>query len=205
MQNMGKKVIAVDIDDVLAANAEGFTAYSNERYGTTLLPADYHEHWAELWKTDLAETERRSAELHDSGIIASYRHDDQALPVLTGLHQNYSLIIITSRRSSVEQLTRQWLTEHYGELFDDIKFARIFEGPFEPGVVSRTKADLFTSNQVSYAIDDQLKHCLAGAELGIETILFGDYPWNRTAAKLPKNVTRCKDWLAVKEFFDARQ
>ncbi|MEO8105638.1 MAG: hypothetical protein ABI602_04900 [Candidatus Saccharibacteria bacterium] len=205
MQTTKKKVIAVDIDDVLAANAEGFTAFSNEHYGTTLQPADYHEHWAELWKTDLAETERRSAELHDSGIIASYRHDNQALPVLAGLHQGYSLIIITSRRSSVEKLTRQWVRKHYGELFDDIKFAGIFETPFESDVFTRTKADLFSSNQVSYVIDDQLKHCLAGAELGIEAILFGDYPWNSSVTTLPENVTRCRDWPAVKEYFDARQ
>lgn len=198
-----KQVIAVDIDDVLAANAEGFTAYSNEHYGTSLRPEDYHEHWAELWKTDLAETGRRAAELHDSGILASYRHDDRALPVLTALHEDYSLIVITSRRSSVEQLTRQWIINHYDGIFDDVLFAGIFDGPFEEALFKRTKAGLFASNQVSFVIDDQLKHCLAGAELGIETILFGDYPWNR-AEQLPANVTRCPDWAAVKEYFDAR-
>ena len=45
---MGRKVIAIDLDDVLAAHVESFVAFSNERYGTSLQVDDYSDHWAGL-------------------------------------------------------------------------------------------------------------------------------------------------------------
>lgn len=200
---MNKQKIAIDIDDVLAANAEGFVAYSNEKWGTNLRVEDYDEHWAEVWKVDMAETERRAVELHDSGIIAAYKHFNEALPILKKLSDRFDLIAITSRRRSIERLTREWIAKHYAGVFMDVQFAGIFDEPVHHEMLKKTKVDLFTSNNVSYVIDDQLKHCLAAAALGIDTILFGNYAWNQAAA-LPANITRCHDWAAVDEYFDAR-
>ena len=123
---MSKKIVAVDIDDVLAANAEGFVAFSNERWGTNLRPADYSEHWAEVWKVDEAEAHHRSTELHTSGTIGKYEHFPAALPVLKALARNHHLVVVTPRRRIIS--------------------------------------------------DDQLKHCLAAAEVGIQAILFGQSP-----------------------------
>ncbi len=200
---MSKPIIAIDIDDVLAANAEGFVAFSNERWGTKLLPADYTEHWADVWQVDIGEANQRAMVLHDSGVIGGYRHFDEALPVLTGLCKRYDLIAITSRRISIEKLTREWIDKHYEGIFSDIQFAGIFDGPISLDRLHRTKADLFVSNDVKYVIDDQLKHCLAAAELNINVVLFGEYPWNQID-ELPAGVTRCKDWAAVLEYFDGR-
>ena len=47
--------IAIDIDDVLAENAIGFVAFSNERWGTRLSVDDYSEHWSEMWRVDSEE------------------------------------------------------------------------------------------------------------------------------------------------------
>jgi uncharacterized HAD superfamily protein len=202
---MRRETIAIDIDDVLAANAEGFVAFSNERWGMNLKPEDYDEHWAKVWKVDIEEVERRAVELHASGAIAHYRHNDEALPVLTHLKVDYRLLAITSRRRSIERLTRDWIAAHYPGLFEDIKFAGIFDEPVRSEMMLRTKADLFAQNNVSYVIDDQLKHCLAAADLGISTLLFGNYGWNQTMAELPRNVTRVHDWPAVLAYFDARK
>lgn len=64
-----KQVLAIDIDDVLAANAAGFVRFSNERWGTNLAVDDYDEHWAKVWEVDEVETARRAIELHESGVI----------------------------------------------------------------------------------------------------------------------------------------
>lgn len=201
---MSKPVIAIDIDDVLAANAEGFVAFSNERWGTNLRPEDYHEHWAELWQVDHEETQRRAVELHASGIIGKYRHYDEAKAVLAKLKKSYRLIVATSRRTSVEPETRAWLDMHFEGMFDEIHFAGIFDKKvFSKETWAHTKAEIFSAIGARYVIDDQLKHCVAAAELGIETVLFGDYPWNQTD-KLPDNITRCHDWVAVEKYFDGK-
>jgi hypothetical protein len=50
-------------------------------------------------------------------------------------------------------------------------------------------------------IDDQPKHCVAAADIGIKALLFGEYSWNRTDT-LPVGVARVKDWVAVLQYFD---
>ena len=74
--------IAVDVDDVLAENAAGIVAFSNQRWGTNLTVDDYDEHWAKMWQVDNAEVKRRSAELMDAGLGTGYGHIGGALEVL---------------------------------------------------------------------------------------------------------------------------
>lgn len=200
---MSKPVIAIDIDDVLSANAEAFTAFSNQRFGTSLQATDYDEHWARMWGVDMAETERRAVEFHASGVVAEYSRKDNAREVLQELSSRYKLIVVTSRRRSIESHTRAWIAEQYPDIFDDILFAGIYDEGLKKEHFQMTKSDLFTSSAVSFVIDDQLKHCLAAVELGIETILFGNYSWNQ-ADELPALLTRCENWLAVGEYFDKR-
>ncbi|HJQ08525.1 MAG TPA: hypothetical protein VJ836_03545 [Candidatus Saccharimonadales bacterium] len=40
-----RRIIAVDIDDVLSASAEGFVVFSNKQWGTRLTLDDYTEDW----------------------------------------------------------------------------------------------------------------------------------------------------------------
>jgi uncharacterized HAD superfamily protein len=201
---MGKQIIAVDIDEVLADTAEGFIAYSNDNFGTNLKTGDFTEHWMDLWQVDHKEMERRARQFHHSGAVSQYTFKEHAKPVLEKLKDNYLLIVITSRNSRIIKETHAWVDEHFAGIFDDIKFAGIFDGPFNEEMLHKTKGELFASNQVNYVIDDQLKHCLAAAKLGVNSILFGDYSWNQ-AEDLPKLITRCSDWLAVEEYFDARR
>lgn len=201
---MGKPIIAIDIDDVLAANAEGFVAFSNERWGTHLTPNNYSEHWADLWRVDHEETERRAIEFHSSGAMGRYRHFGDAISVLTVLRQRYSLVLVTSRRLSVERETRAWVDTYFVDMFDDIYFAGIFDKKLHAGSWTQTKRDIFKRIRAVYAIDDQLKHCIGAIEVGCEAVLFGDYPWNQSE-KLPEGMTRCKDWPAVLEYFDGQR
>ena len=74
--------IAVDVDDVLAENAAGIVAFSNQRWGTNLTVDDYDEHWAKMWQVDNAEVERRTAEIVSTSLSAGYGHIGGALEVL---------------------------------------------------------------------------------------------------------------------------
>lgn len=201
---MSKRVIAVDIDDVLAASAEGWVRYSNERWGTNLTVADYTEDWAEMWGVDRAEEEKRARELHGSGLFGSFAPDQRAMAVLRKLSRRYELVIATSRVMKVHQDTLNWLQQHYQGIFSGVHMSGIFDKVITDETHRRTKAELCRDIGADFLIDDQLKHCVAVAEVGMEAIIFGDYPWNQSSKPLPERVTRCADWTAVGEYFDAR-
>lgn len=205
---MSKELVVCDIDDVIAANAAGFVAWSNEHFGTTLNPDDYSEDFTQLWPTtDKAEIIRRAQLFHESGAISAYDHIDQAAVTLRALTAHYRFIAATSRRRIGEKYTRAWLEESYDGVFEELLFAGIYDdvAPTDDfhGVHLRTKADIYRVLRPDYVIDDQLKHCYAAAEQGIKTILFGNYKWNQVD-ELPPLITRCDSWLAVGEYLQSR-
>ncbi len=189
--------IAIDIDDVLAENAIGFVAFSNERWGTRLSVDDYSEHWSEMWRVDSEEAERRAHVFHDSGIIKGYAHVGGAEEVLRNMSQVHHLMITTSRRLQVQSDTLLWIEEHFPGIFASsaVYFSGLWDTVHE-GSHKLTKTELITQINADVLIDDQLKHCLAVSETGRNAILFGDYTWNR-ADNLPDRVVRCRSWSEV--------
>jgi uncharacterized HAD superfamily protein len=196
---MSKPTIAIDIDDVLAAHAEGMVAFSNKKWGTNLAVEDYDEHWAQMWQTDAEETERRAQIFHEAGIVSDYQHHTQAIPVLMKLKETHRLIVITSRRRMIEYETRVWIDKYFTDAFDELHFAGFWDNP-TTGTHMLTKAQLAKDLRADFLIDDQLKHCIAAADIGIPALLFGNYNWNKTS-QLPENVVRVADWQQVAEYF----
>lgn len=199
-----KPVIAVDIDDVLSDTVPAFLAFTNKKWGLNFTPQDYNEHLAVMWKTSEEEAKKRVLDFHDSGMSASYKHDETALPVLEELSKKYTLVIVTSRRRHLEEMSRAWLETHYPGVFSDIYFAGIWDTDVDAQTKnSMTKASICLEIGAKYLIDDQPKHCEAAAEVGIACLLFGDYPWNKMFRE-DQNITRVIDWKAVGEYFNAK-
>jgi len=199
---MGKPIIAVDIDDVLAAEAAFIVAYSNKRWGHALAVTDYQEFWEAMWDVDHEEAERRAVELHQPGIEGSYEPIQGARDALARLHQKFELVTVTSRRELVRSETLDWLKKHLGDVFSRVLFSGIWDGG-KRGAHKLTKTEILQSIGAQFLIDDQLKHCLSAAEAGINAVLFGDYPWNQSDS-LAVRVARCSDWKAVLDYFDGR-
>jgi 5'(3')-deoxyribonucleotidase len=200
---MKKPVIAVDVDDVLAASAQGWVDFSNQKWGTNLTVDDYDEDWSKMWGVDRQEEMKRAKEVYNAVIVRDFRHDDTALPVLQKLAKKYELIVATSRVQAMHTETLEWLDKHYKGIFSGFHRSGLFD-VLTPDSHKGTKAELIKKIGADYLIDDQPKHCLAVADLGIETILFGDYGWNSNIGELPPRVTRCFDWAAVERYFDER-
>lgn len=196
---MRKLKIAIDIDDVLAENAAGFVAFSNERWGTSLSVDDYDEHYARMWQIDTEETERRAREFHESSAVRSYGHIGGAFESLKRLSDRHELVIATSRRLQIQQDTLLWIDEHFPGIFSSsaVYFAGIWDNIHENSH-KMTKAELIRTIEADVLVDDQLKHCLAVAESGRHALLFGNYKWNQ-ASSLPARVTRCMSWLDVEQ------
>lgn len=202
---MKKQTIAVDIDDVLAANAEGFVAFSNQRWGTKLKPDDYSEHWAEMWAIDHDEVDKRRMEIINAKVFTKHRFFDEAKPVLIKLKERYKLVIVTSRGPLIKLETLKWIEKEYKGIFSEVHFAMIWDDS-KTDILKKlkfTKAEILQQVDAHYLIDDQPKHCIAAAEAGIASLLFGDYRWNHDT-KLVPNMVRAKTWQEVLEYFDAR-
>lgn len=198
------KTIAVDIDDVLAANAEGFVKFSNERWGTNLTPDDYTEHWAQMWHTDYEEEKKRRDEIIAAKVFVNHRFFTEAKPVLKELKKKFRLVIVSSRGPAIRDETIKWLDKEFKDIFEEIHFAPIWDD-MEKHTLEKlkyTKAEILQQIGADYLVDDQPKHCVAAAEAGIKAVLFGDYKWNRDI-KLKKDMYRAKNWQEVLDFFHA--
>lgn len=197
-----KAVLAIDIDDVIAANAAGFIEFSNKRWGTHLTIHDYDEHWGNMWQIHQDEVHKRAIEYHESGTIGRFDTIPNAEKILRKLHERFVIVAVTSRRIMVEPETRAWLETHYSGIVDEVRFAGFYDDSSKLGQGwAKTKADILDAIKAKYFIDDQLKHCLAAANTGMNVILFGDYAWNQTE-DLPKNITRCSAWEDVEAYFE---
>lgn len=199
---MAKQIIAVDVDEVISVHAPSLVAFSNKRWGTHLTVEDFTENWVEMWGIDQEEVLKRHDVLVQEGQARNQPAMEGAFDVLTSLAHDYELVITTARRTVLMKDTEDWVQEHFPGIFRDLHFAGIWDEPREGGHL-QTKADLLKKIGAHYLIDDQPKHCLAAAEIGIEALLFGNYPWNSDVADA-KNVTRVCDWQAVKAYFDAK-
>ena len=195
IQILTKPVIAIDIDDVLADNALGFVQWSNARFGTRLTPDDYQEHWAEMWKVDNDELERRAHEFRYSDHVGAYNVIPGAKQALDILKTRFTLIIITSRVSTMQKLTKEWIDKNYEGIFSDCIFCGFYDKSISIGL-KLTKAEFARNVNADYLIDDQIKHIEAAASIGIKSLLFGNYSWNKKE-ELGNNIVRVKDWGEV--------
>lgn len=201
---MLRKTIAVDIDDVLAISAENFIKYSNKKWGTRLTIDDFHEDWAQMWKIDAASELKRAQQVLEDKVFSTHKHFTDAMPVLKKLAKNYKLVIATSRTKTIANDTLEWLDKYFPGIFDEIHHAGIWDDlSTRHSAHLETKAELAREIGAEYLIDDQPKHCLAAAEAGIKSILFGDYPWNRKT-DIPEGVIRAHTWIEVEEYFDGQ-
>lgn len=198
-----KQIIAVDIDDVLSFTARGFTEFSNQTWGTRLEPHDFNEDFLTMWQVGYEVGIERLQQFLESDLALRYEHDQSAHPVLTRLSKSFEIIAVTSRSQPLRQMTEVWLDERYPNIFRALYFSGIYDQDKSKKAHLVSKEAIYLKISPEYVIDDHLKHCKAAASLGIKTVLFGNYVWNQ-ADSLPDGVTRCNDWAAVGDYFDAK-
>lgn len=196
---MTKPTIAVDVDNVLAMHADALMTFYNSVAGTSLTIDDYSEMWRFAGES-VDHKKVIGGQFVASGIHARMGVIEGSQQALAQLKSNYKLVIITARKKAVVETTLTWVEQHFPGVFDGIHFAQIWE---EEGS-KITKADLCRQVGAEYLIDDSLEHCFLVAEAGIETLLFGDYAWNKIKEPLPKCVKRVKDWQEALGYFNGK-
>lgn len=204
---MSKQTIAVDIDDTLSASAEAFADFSNKQWGMKLTTEHVTEDFAKTWGVTREEAVPMIEEFFTSDIHHNYRSFQEALTVLRALKPRFRLIVVTSRRRRLKPVTDAWIERHFPNIFEEIVYAGIFDDSNPDNAhhrLKQTKAELCRELKADYLIDDQPKHCIATAELGIHALLFGDYAWNRDLKAEHDKLTVVRSWQEIEEFFDGR-
>ncbi len=194
---MTKKIIAVDIDEVLFPFLDEFLKHHNKLYGSELKSHEFeaYDFGAKLNISAAEETKR----IYDFTVQLS---NSQVEPIklaqdsIAKLSTKYDLEIVTARHSKFEDVTIHWLETHFPKFFKNVSmigYAPIMDKPL-------TKAEVCLASGAIALIDDSLLHITEAAAAGIEGILFGNYSWNQMD-KLPENVTRCISWPEVLAHF----
>ena len=199
---MPKPIIAVDIDDVLSRTAQSIIDYGNHHWGHANTLEDFTEQLSQMWQVDIEEAHRRWEAFMNSGVMEQFDVIPEAKEVLEKLAERYTLIAVTSRRDSLLGITKEWLDANYPGSITEIVGAKIYgEGKTDPHIL--TKAEVLQELGADYLIDDQPKHCIGAAGVGVAGVLYGGYPWNKNV-EIPSGVTRCDTWQSVLEYFDER-
>lgn len=195
---MSKEVIAVDVDEVLFPFVANFLEHDKAIHGGDTEPKHFTTYeFKDVLGIELDEAVARCYDF----CATDHSHIepiDQAKDAIIRLSQDYELAIVTARHPQFEANTARWLDQYLDGFFSStvhIGHALVVENP-------KKKIDICSDLGAIALIDDSLSHVTECAEAGVEGILFGDYPWNQ-ADVLPEGVTRCLDWRAVLEHFDA--
>ena len=196
---MNKPIIAVDIDDVLVPHFQDLITWHNQTYGTKLSLSDNGNEDLTVWGADTGEAAvKRVHQFFDSQAFLDARPFLEAKASLGLLGAQFDLVVVTARDTIIEKVTRDWLAEHFTDMFEGAHFTSKYslEGK------RRQKSEVLKEVKAEYLIDDSLDNILAAVQVGLQGVLFGDYPWNR--GEVPLGVVRCKDWPAVVEYFRDR-
>lgn len=187
-----RQLIAVDIDEVLAHHNQALAEWHNGEFGTNHgAEAYFTDYWSKVWGVSPEEADRRALAFHASGAHARLRSITGAFEILQQLRASYDLAIVTVRRQSTIEDTRQWVNRHYPNIFTEIHFVHFWDDND-----TTTKAQLCQRIGAHYLIDDSVKHCALAAQAGMQALLFGDYAWNK-AEKLPERIKRVAEWNEV--------
>ena len=117
--------------------------------------------------------------------------------MLRGLRDKCRFVVVTSRRTSLEDKTRNWLDTHYEGIFEDVLFANHYASD---GSSPTTKSELCKSVGAKVLVDDSLEYIKEAASHVTTVILFGDYSWNRISPEdlpLPSNTKRAHNWKGL--------
>lgn len=173
--------------------------YVEREHGVNLTPEDFERYSLEdIWANGKAQGEI-VFENYKRQVTTKVAPVEGSITALTKLSRKYDVIVTTSRDIKVEKVTRDWLDYHFPQLFKGVHLL----GNSKDSITWRSKADVCQELGVYCLVDDSLKQVLEAHAVGLQALLFGDYPWNQVGA-LPEGVTRVKDWSAVLEFFNAK-
>ncbi|KAG0232404.1 hypothetical protein BGW42_008195 [Actinomortierella wolfii] len=207
--NGPRRVIAVDLDEVLARTSLAIAEFHNDTYGTNLTMDDFISYdYTKIWGGTREESILKWREFFDSPYFLKVEPVEGSLETLKLLKsRRFSLVIVTARQQFVAELTKKFVDRHYPGIFESIYFANHYLTEQERlTFISKPKSAICRDVGAELLIDDSLENAFEVAQEGISVLLFdlnGQYKWNKLAPgeELPEKITRVKSWKEIQAWF----
>ncbi|KAF9914823.1 hypothetical protein FBU30_002352 [Linnemannia zychae] len=204
-----RKVIAVDLDEVLARTTLAIADFHNDTYGTQLTMDDFISYdYTKVWGGTREESIAKWRLFFDSPYFLKVEPVEGSLETLKLLKsRRFSLVIITARQQFVADLTKKFVDRHFPGIFESIYFANHFLTEQEKlTFVSKPKSVICRDVHAQLLIDDSLENAIEVSKAGIPVLLFdlnGKYKWNKLeeGEQLPDKVTRVQSWKDIQAWF----
>ena len=184
-----RKIIGVDIDDVLADFSSAFIAFCGEHYGKCVKKEDFTH--VDFWRGWGVSREKLVSWL---GAFNESYAEERMLPlpgsqeVICQMAECHELHVITSRPLEIAQGTVRWIERHFGKSFLDVHFCTT-----KGGLVStRSKKTVCEMLGAKILLDDHPQNADECSSNGIQVYLF-DQPWNRHIEQGPQ-IVRVFSW-----------
>lgn len=191
---MERRLIGLDLDDVLMDFNAGLCDFHNTRYGTSLTKKDIISYNLEkTWNCEKEEAIRRVKEFYLSPEHDATQPVEGAIGVVKELRGNWDIAIITSRPKSVSRQTYTWLEKNFPFLSESVHFAL---HPFH-NETTVTKRDICQRLGVEVFVDDALFHIEDVASVVGQAFLF-DAPWNQNSELILPNIRRINSWNEIR-------
>ncbi|KAG0241337.1 hypothetical protein B0O80DRAFT_434960 [Mortierella sp. GBAus27b] len=208
--NAPRKVIAVDLDEVLAKTLVAVAEFHNDTYGTSLVMDDFISYdCSKVWGGTREESIAKWRLFFDSPYFHKVEPVEGSLETLKLLKsRRYSLVIVTARQQFVADLTKKFVDRHYPGIFESIYFANHFLTEEEKRTfVSKPKSVICRDVHAQLLIDDSIENAMEVAKAGIPVLLFdlkGSYKWNKIPdghPPLSDKITRVTSWKEIQAWF----
>lgn len=149
--------------------------FHNDNFDTTLEVGHFFSYeFHDVWGGTYDQCQKKMEEFFASQHFKDIQPIPGALDALHQLKEVYDLQIVTSRQFFLEDCTRQWILEHFPDIFSEVHFGNHYatEGK------KRSKLEICRAIGAFLLIDDSAKYAKECAEGGLPVVLFGDYAWN---------------------------
>ena len=199
------------MDDVIFPYNRGFLLFHNANFGTNLR-REHFRHFS--YKNVL---ENIGIEINDTEVarrIVAYEssvffRDRDVIPgSKKGLRylkeKGKDLVIITSRREELADLTEKWVEKHFEDIFRDIYYASR-----DARIGGKSKYEYCFELGVDVLLEDQFENALLCEHAVQKCVYLFDAPWNRPwqrigssnkSSKLPSGVIRVKGWNDIRSY-----
>jgi len=191
MQKSPRKVIAVDIDEVLADFLNDFVYFHNLMYKTSAKREDFKNYYLhEVLGIEREEMHIRYMEFKTFSLLERIKPIEGSIDGVKKLISlGYEVHLLTARPREIEKETRKWLEIHFKGIDLPLHFSRDFRDKFV------NKSEVAKKIGATMIIEDHIDNAIDCAENGIKVFLI-DAPWNQTD-DLPENVIRVKSWKEI--------
>lgn len=182
--------IAVDMDEVLFPMISRLDRYYKRKYKKSP-PIHYPKKYdySTYFNISVNESKEFVNSFYYSDIAYSTKPINNSVNAMRKLKNNNNRLSVVTGRQTYPQcknVTSYLLQTHFGNLFDKV----IFTNSYSLHGTETAKSDICKLHNFDLLIDDSVYNCKESLENNIESILYGEYEWNKDCHDL----TRIPSW-----------